>query len=57
MEIRVEGRSPVGRQRRTWLESVEADMTGLEIDREDGHDIKNDMKGNFNPIVKRTINR
>ena len=26
MEFRVEGRKPVGRQRRTWLESVEVDM-------------------------------
>ena len=29
MEIRVEGRKPVGRPRRSWLESVEADMTEL----------------------------
>ena len=35
MEYRVEGRRPVGRPRRTWLESVEADMAELEIDRED----------------------
>ena len=26
--------------RRTWLESVEADMTELEIDKEEGHDRK-----------------
>ena len=26
MEYRVECRSPVGRPRKTWLESVEADM-------------------------------
>ena len=26
MEYRVESRIPVGRQRKTWLESVEADM-------------------------------
>ena len=26
MEYRVEGRRPVGRPRKTWLESVEADM-------------------------------
>ena len=40
MEYRVEGRRPVGPPRRTWLESVEADMTELEIDREDIHDRK-----------------
>ena len=40
MEIRVEERRPVGRPRRTWLESVEADMVELEIDREDVHDTK-----------------
>ena len=27
-DYRVEGRRPVGRRRRTWLESVEADMVG-----------------------------
>ena len=37
MEYRVEGRRPVGRPRRTWLESVEAE---LEIDRKDVHDRK-----------------
>ena len=40
MEYRVKGRRPVGRPR-TWLESVEADMAELEIDREDIHDRKN----------------
>ena len=29
MEFRVEGKRPVGRPRRTWLESVEADMAEL----------------------------
>ena len=29
----VEGRRPVGRPRRTWLESAEADMAELEIDK------------------------
>ena len=29
MDIRVEGRTPVGRTRKTWLENVEVDMTGL----------------------------
>ena len=29
MEYRVEGRRPVGRPRKTWLESVEADMAEL----------------------------
>ena len=33
MEIRVEGRRPVGRPIRTWLENVEADIRTLEIDR------------------------
>ena len=61
MEYRVEGRRPVGRPRRTWLESVEADMAELEIDKEDVHDRKkwrrNDMKRKSNPIRKRTMNR
>ena len=34
MEYRVEGGRPVGRPRRTWLESVEANMAELEIDKE-----------------------
>ena len=38
MEYRVEGRRPVGRPRRTWVESVDADMDELESDREDVHD-------------------
>ena len=38
MEYRVEGRRPVGRPRKTWLESVEVDMAELEIDKEDVHD-------------------
>ena len=29
MEYRVEGRKPVGRPRKTWLESVEADMANM----------------------------
>ena len=37
MEFRVEGRRLVERPRRTWLESVEADMTELEIVKEDVH--------------------
>ena len=61
MEYRDEGRRPVGRPRRTWLESVEADMAELEIDKEDVHDRKklrrNVMKRKSNPIGKRTINR
>ena len=32
MEYRVEGRRPVGRQRKTWLHSVETDMAKVEID-------------------------
>ena len=57
MEYRVKGRRP----RKTWLESVEADMVELEIDKEDVHDRKkwrrNVMKRNYNAIGKRTINR
>ena len=33
MEYRVEGRRPIGRQRKTLLESVESDMFELEIDK------------------------
>ena len=40
MEYRVEGRGPIGRPRKTWLESVDADMAELEIDKEDVHDKK-----------------
>ena len=61
MEYRVECRRPVGRPRKTWFESVEADMTELGIDKEDIHDRKksrwNVMKRKSNPIGKRTINR
>ena len=57
MEYRVEGRRPVGRPRKTWFESVEADMAELEIDKEDVHDRRNVVKRKFNPIGKRTINR
>ena len=60
MEFSVEGRKPVGKPRRT-LESVEADMAKLEIDKEDAHDRKkwkrNVIKRKSNPIGKRTINR
>ena len=38
MECTAEGRRPVGRPRRTWLISVEANMAELEIDRKDTHD-------------------
>ena len=38
MEFRVEGRRPVERPRRTWLESVDVDMAELEINKEDIHD-------------------
>ena len=61
MMCRVEGRRPVGRLRKTWLESVEADMAELEINKEDVHDRKqwrrNVIKTKSNPIRKRTINR
>ena len=55
-----QGRRPVGRPRRTWLESVEADMAELEIDREDVHDSKKwrniVMKRKSSPIRNWTIN-
>ena len=61
MEFRVEGRRPVGRPRRTWLESVEVDMADIEINKEDVHDRKkwrnNVIKRKSNPIEKQTINR
>ena len=65
MEYRVEGRRLVGRPRNTWLESLEADMAELEIDKEfhDVHDRSkwrrnvNVMKRKSNPIGKRTINQ
>ena len=43
MRFRVGDRRPVGRPRRTWLESVEADMAELEIDKEDAHDRKKEV--------------
>ena len=63
MEYRVEGRRPIGKLRKTWLEGVEADMAKHEIDREDVHDRRkwrrnvNVMKRKSNPIGKQTINR
>ena len=45
MEYRVEARRPVGRPRRTWLESVEADVAELEIDKEDVHVRNKSSKG------------
>ena len=61
VEYRVEDRRPVGRPRKTWLESVEADMAEHEIDREDVHDRRkwrrnvNVMKRTSNPIGKLII--
>ena len=51
MEYRVEGRRPVGRPRKTWLESVEADMAELEIDKEDVHD-RSKWRRNVNVMEK-----
>ena len=59
MDFRVKGRRPVGRPRRTWLESVEVDMAELGIDRDNIHDRKkwrrNVMKRktgyNFNILI------
>ena len=54
MEFRGEGRRPVGRPSRTYLESVEADMAEPEIDKEDVHHRKkwrrNVKKRKSNPI-------
>ena len=63
IEFRDEGTRPVGRPRSTWLDSVEADIAELEIDKEDVHARSkwrrnvNVMKRKYNPIGKRTINR
>ena len=43
MEFRAEGRRPVGRPRRAWLESEEAAMAKLEIDKGDVHARKSDF--------------
>ena len=59
MEYRVEERRPVGRPRRTWLESVEVDIAELEIDKDDVHDRKKCheeevqpyRKTDYNPII------
>ena len=60
MEIRVEGRRPPRRPRKTWLENVEGDMAELDIDREHIHAgkkwRKNVMKRKPNLIGKQTIN-
>ena len=40
MEFKDEGRRPIERPRKKWLESVEVDIAELEIDREDTHNIK-----------------
>ena len=53
MEFTVEGRRPVGRPRRTLLESVEADMTKLEINKEDVHDRKKWRRNIISPFSAR----
>ena len=55
MKYRVEGRRPVGRPRKTWLESVEADMVEHEIDKEDVHD-RSKWRRNVN-VMKRKSNQ
>ena len=63
MEYRSDSRRPVGRPRKTLLESVEADMAKHEIDKEYVYNRDkwrrnvNVMKRKSNPIGKRTINR
>ena len=60
MEFRVEGRRPVRRPIRTWLESVEADIAEVEIDKEDVHDInklrRNVMKQTSSPDITTVSN-
>ena len=61
MELKAEDQLELsGRPRRTWLESVEADMAEFEIDKEHVHHRKkwrrNVMKRKSSPIGKRTIN-
>ena len=51
MEI-VEGRRQVGRPRKTWLESIEADMAELDICREDVHGRKKWRRN----VIKRKSN-
>ena len=53
IEIRVEGRRPVCRPRRTWSERVEAGMTELAIDIEDVHNMK---KWRTN-VLSRTVHK
>ena len=59
--MKVEGRRPIGRPRRAWLESVEVDMAELEIDKEDVHDRskwrRNVMKRKLKSVEKRILNR
>ena len=52
MKYRVEGRRPVGRPRKTWLESVEVDMAEHEIDKEDD---RSKWRRNVN-VMKRLSN-
>ena len=58
MDLKAEDRLET---KRIWLESIEADMAELMIDREDFHDRmkwrKSVMKRKSKPIRKRTINR
>ena len=53
MEYRIEGRRPVGRPRKTWLESVEVDMDELEIDKEDIHD-RRKWRRNMNAMKRKS---
>ena len=61
LEFRVEGRRPVGKPRKTWLVSAEANLSELEIEKENAHDRKkwkmNVVKRKSSSIGKRTINR
>ena len=63
MEYRVQDRIPVGRPRKTWLETVAVDMAEHEINKEDVYDRRkwgrnvDVMKRKSNPIGKWTINQ
>ena len=54
MEYRAEGRRLVGIPRKTWLESLEVDMTKIEIDKADVHD-RSKWRSNVN-VMKRNSN-
>ena len=38
MEMKLPGRKPQGRQKKTWIKNVEEDLTGWNLDEEDMFD-------------------